>query len=54
MNFDDEVQQQLYKGASINLCSNLGGQIIMSLVMSPPVVRSEAAVGMHLPQFCLP
>mmetsp|Transcript_8861 Transcript_8861/g.26592 ORF Transcript_8861/g.26592 Transcript_8861/m.26592 type:complete len:491 (-) Transcript_8861:2795-4267(-) len=42
VNFDDEVQQQLYKGASINLCSNLGGQIIMSLVMSPPVEGDDS------------
>ncbi len=39
VNFSDEVQAQLYKGASINLCSNVGGQIIMSLVMKPPQVR---------------
>jgi hypothetical protein len=35
----DEIQQQLYKGASINLCSNLGGQIVMALVMNPPKVQ---------------
>lgn len=41
VNFSDEVQAQLYKGASINLCSNVGGQIIMSLVMKPPQVRRQ-------------
>ena len=40
-NFSEEVRAQLYKIASISLCSNLGGQIIMSLVMSPPKVRAH-------------
>jgi hypothetical protein len=40
VNFSEEIRSQLYKIASISLCSNLGGQIIMSLVMSPPKVRS--------------
>ena len=39
VNFSEEIRSQLYKIASISLCSNLGGQIIMSLVMSPPKVR---------------
>ena len=39
VNMSDEIQQQLYKGASINLCSNLGGQIVMALVMNPPKVQ---------------
>ena len=42
VNMSDEIQQQLYKGASINLCSNLGGQIVMALVMNPPKVRRLA------------
>ena len=40
VNFSEDIRSQLYKIASISLCSNLGGQIIMSLVMSPPKVRS--------------
>ena len=39
VNFSEDIRAQLYKIASIGLCSNLGGQIIMSLVMSPPKVR---------------
>ncbi len=50
----DEIQQQLYKGASINLCSNLGGQIVMALVMNPPKVRrlTLAAPGGIWPVTC--
>lgn len=43
----DEIQQQLYKGASINLCSNLGGQIVMALVMNPPKVRRVPPVALR-------
>ncbi|KAH7276629.1 hypothetical protein KP509_39G015600 [Ceratopteris richardii] len=35
---DSRVKQQLYKMASVNLCSNVTGQILMSLVMNPPRV----------------
>jgi alanine transaminase len=42
VNMSDEIQQQLYKGASINLCSNLGGQIVMALVMNPPKPGEES------------
>jgi alanine transaminase len=34
--FSPEVREQIYKVASVNLCSNIGGQILASLVMSPP------------------
>ncbi len=44
VNFSEEIRSQLYKIASINLCSNLGGQIIMSLVMSPPKVHTSASL----------
>lgn len=44
VNFTDEIQAQLYKGASINLCSNLGGQIVMALVMNPPKARHSTCV----------
>lgn len=34
-----DVKDQLYKLASVNLCSNISGQVLMSLVMNPPKVR---------------
>lgn len=37
--FSPEVREQIYKLASVNLCSNISGQILASLVMSPPEVR---------------
>lgn len=36
-NIDPYVQSQLYKLASSGLCSNLGGQVMASLMMRPPV-----------------
>lgn len=36
--FSSEVKEQIYKVASVNLCSNISGQILASLVMSPPKV----------------
>lgn len=33
-----DVKDQLYKIASVNLCSNVSGQILMSVVMNPPKV----------------
>ena len=36
-NIDPYVQSQLYKLASSGLCSNLGGQVMTSLMMKPPV-----------------
>lgn len=38
--FSAEVREQIYKVASVNLCSNISGQILASLVMSPPKVSS--------------
>lgn len=35
-NFDPEVQQQIYKVASINLCPPISGQIVVDLMVSPP------------------
>ena len=35
-----DVKEQLYKIASVNLCSNISGQILMSLVMNPPKVNT--------------
>lgn len=34
--FNTEVREQIYKVASVNLCSNITGQILASLVMNPP------------------
>lgn len=36
--FEPEVKEQIYKMASINLCANVPGQILTSLVMNPPKV----------------
>lgn len=36
--FSAEIREQIYKIASVNLCSNISGQILASLVMSPPKV----------------
>ncbi|RWW19871.1 hypothetical protein BHE74_00029194 [Ensete ventricosum] len=36
--FNAEVREQIYKVASVNLCSNISGQILASLVMNPPNV----------------
>ncbi|CAM8933597.1 unnamed protein product [Rhodiola kirilowii] len=40
--FGAEVKDQIYKLASVNLCSNIAGQILASLVMSPPKVGDES------------
>jgi len=40
--FSAEVREQIYKVASVNLCSNISGQILASLVMSPPKVGDES------------
>ncbi|KAL1538047.1 Alanine--glyoxylate aminotransferase 2, mitochondrial [Salvia divinorum] len=37
-----EIREQMYKLASVNLCSNISGQILASLVMSPPKVGDES------------
>ena len=34
-----DVKEQIYKVASVNLCSNISGQILASLVMNPPKVK---------------
>lgn len=38
--FSADVREQIYKVASVNLCSNISGQILASLVMNPPKVCS--------------
>ncbi|KAK6796076.1 hypothetical protein RDI58_009531 [Solanum bulbocastanum] len=40
--FSTEIREQIYKVASVNLCSNISGQILASLVMSPPKVGDES------------
>ncbi|CAL0311272.1 unnamed protein product [Lupinus luteus] len=40
--FSSEVREQIYKMASINICSNVSGQILASLVMSPPEVGDDS------------
>ncbi|KAJ7522195.1 hypothetical protein O6H91_18G000700 [Diphasiastrum complanatum] len=39
---DNDAKEQLYKIASVNLCSNISGQILMSLVMNPPKSGEES------------
>jgi len=41
-NFDEEVAQQIYKLASINLCPPISGQIVVDLMVSPPKPGSES------------
>lgn len=36
--FSADVREQIYKVASVNLCSNVSGQILASLIMNPPKV----------------
>lgn len=36
--FSPDVREQIYKVASVNLCANITGQILASLIMSPPKV----------------
>lgn len=40
-----DVKDQLYKVASVNLCSNISGQVLMSLVTNPPKVCALIEVG---------
>ncbi|KAL6010561.1 hypothetical protein ACLOJK_000995 [Asimina triloba] len=40
--FSDDILEQIYKVASVNLCSNISGQILASLVMNPPKVGDES------------
>lgn len=40
--FTPDIREQIYKVASVNLCSNISGQILASLVMSPPKVGDES------------
>ena len=42
VNFDEEVQQQLYKLASINLCPPVIGQIVVDLMVNPPKPNSPS------------
>ncbi|KMZ65714.1 Alanine aminotransferase 2, mitochondrial [Zostera marina] len=40
--FTPDVREQIYKVASVNLCSNIPGQILASLVMNPPKDGDES------------
>ncbi|KAK1288379.1 hypothetical protein QJS10_CPB19g01992 [Acorus calamus] len=40
--FSADVREQIYKVASVNLCSNITGQILASLVLNPPKVGDES------------
>ncbi|CAL4924736.1 unnamed protein product [Urochloa decumbens] len=40
--FSAPVREQIYKIASVNLCSNISGQILASLVMNPPKPGDES------------
>lgn len=40
--FSPLIREQIYKVASVNLCSNISGQILSSLVMNPPKVGDES------------
>ncbi|XP_051191335.1 alanine aminotransferase 2 isoform X2 [Lolium perenne] len=40
--FNSEVRKQMYKVASLSACSNISGQILMSLAMNPPMVGDES------------
>ncbi|KAL6883703.1 hypothetical protein ACP4OV_011117 [Aristida adscensionis] len=40
--FNSQVSKQVYKVASLSSCSNIAGQILMSLVMNPPKVGDES------------
>ena len=43
INLPKDVFAELVKLASIDLCSNLNGQICTALMMNPPQVRQQAA-----------
>lgn len=57
--FSPEVREQIYKVSSVNLCSNISGQILASLVMSPPkvnffcLVKLVLHLSLHLLYFLL-
>ena len=38
--FSADIKEQIYKVASVNLCSNITGQILVSLITNPPKVLS--------------
>ncbi|XAR49830.1 Alanine transaminase [Bertholletia excelsa] len=40
--FSPQIKEQIYKVASVNLCSSISGQILVSLVMNPPKVGDDS------------
>ena len=52
--FNSEVRKQVYKVASLSACSNISGQILMSLVMDPPKVsKMHLIASLHLYVHCI-
>lgn len=45
--FNSDVKKQVYKVVSLSSCSNISGQILMSLVMNPPQVGDESYASYH-------
>ncbi|CAN6210809.1 unnamed protein product [Urochloa humidicola] len=40
--FEDDVKREIYKVASVTICPNITGQILISLVMDPPKLGDES------------
>ena len=51
--FGDDVKVQIYKVASVTICPNIAGQILISLVMDPPKVSHLNQVPIKFPIVCL-
>ena len=49
INLPEDVFGELVKLASIDLCSNLNGQICTALMMNPPQVRSQGCFNLPSP-----
>lgn len=47
INIPEEVRAAMYKVASINLCSNVNGQICTAMVMNPPKVGQPSVLIKH-------
>lgn len=41
-NFDKDVRDQFYKLASVNLCPNIAGQVMVDLMVNPPKAGDES------------
>ncbi|OQS06931.1 alanine aminotransferase 2, partial [Thraustotheca clavata] len=49
VNFSEEAMEQLYKMVSINLCSNIEGQLMVALMTNPPV-KGDASYESYVAQ----